>query len=235
MAPHCSMSELALVRKWQSHGRTSSEMRELHKADRIGRRIQPVCFSAFKKLLNGTTHQGGAETRGRKHKLGPRAVRALDDKRRQLVESTKGEIEIAWAEIIKKARVTQVHATTARRSLECAGISVASRRPREKPQRSQGHVLARFEKCGRWRYLRNNFFSDEADMIMDNKRFEAPTTGDARGWKAKSKVRHQVRTSSEGYDSCSCHDGSDLLCVSKLQDATTGYPEDLCHIYFIQK
>ena len=90
---------------------------EMHKADRAGRHIQPVCFSAFKKLLNGTTHQGGPEARGRKRKLGVRAVRALDAKRRQLVDRTNGEIEITWADIIKKAHITSVHPTTTRRSL----------------------------------------------------------------------------------------------------------------------
>ena len=89
----------------------------MHKADRAGRHIQPVCFSAFKKLLNGTTHQGGPEARGRQRKLGMRTVRALDAKRRQLVDRTNGEIEITWADIIKKAHITSVHPTTTRRSL----------------------------------------------------------------------------------------------------------------------
>ena len=66
----------------------------MHMADRAGRHIQPVCLSAFKKLLNGTTHQGGPEARGRKRKLGVSTVRALDAKRRQLVDRTNGEIEI---------------------------------------------------------------------------------------------------------------------------------------------
>ena len=81
----------------------------MHKADRAGRHIQPVCFSVFKKVLNGTTHQGGPEAPGRKRKLGVRAVRALDAKRRQLVDRTTGEIEITWADITKKARITHVH------------------------------------------------------------------------------------------------------------------------------
>ena len=97
MAPHCTSVELAFVGRWQSQGLSAKEMWEMHKADRAGRHIQPVCFSAFKKLLNGTTHQGGPEARGRKRKLGMRAVRALDAKRRQLVDRTNGEIEITWA------------------------------------------------------------------------------------------------------------------------------------------
>ena len=79
MAPHLSKFELALVRQWQSAAQTAKELWELHKADRTRRCIKPVCFSAFKKLLNGTTHRGEPETRGRKRKLGPRAVRALDE------------------------------------------------------------------------------------------------------------------------------------------------------------
>ena len=133
----------------------------MHKADRAGRHIQPVCFSAFKKLLNGTTHQGGPEARGRKRKLGVSAVRALDAKRRQLVHRTNGEIEITRADITKKARITHVNPTTAKRSVLHAGISVVSRRPREKPQPVQDRVDQCREKCDRWRYLPNNFFSEK--------------------------------------------------------------------------
>ena len=104
MAPHLSTFELALVRRWQSAARTAKELWALHKADRTRRHIQPVCFSAFKKLLSGTTHRGEPETRGRKRKLGPRAVRALDAKRRKLVQNTNGEIEATWHDIIKKAQ-----------------------------------------------------------------------------------------------------------------------------------
>ena len=94
MAPHCTNSELALVRKWQGQGLTAKEMLGLHRADRTIRRVQPICFSTFKKLLRGTTHKGGLETLARKRKLGARAVRALDAKRRQLVESTYAEIAL---------------------------------------------------------------------------------------------------------------------------------------------
>ena len=48
-----SRPRLALVRGWQSEGWAAKEMWKLHRADRRGRDIQPVCFSAFKKLLNG--------------------------------------------------------------------------------------------------------------------------------------------------------------------------------------
>ena len=51
MAPHFSQPELALVRGWQSEGWAAKEMWELHRADRRGRDIQPVCFSAFKEHL----------------------------------------------------------------------------------------------------------------------------------------------------------------------------------------
>ena len=59
----------------------------------VARQTQPVCFSAFKKLLSGTAHRGGPENRGRKRKLGRRAVLALNAKRRKLVESTRGDVE----------------------------------------------------------------------------------------------------------------------------------------------
>ena len=115
-----------------------------------------------------------------------------------LLRAPNGEVEVTWRDIIKKARVSHVHPTTAKRSLARAGITVASRRPREKPQRVEEHIAERREACRRWRFLPNNFFSEKVELIIDNKKFEVPTTEAARTWRAKANVRHQIRSRSEG-------------------------------------
>ena len=198
MAPHLTSAELADLRKWASEGSTPKEILKLHRQSRRQSRMKPLCMTAVRKALRGKTHRGGEETRGAKRKLSQRAVQALDKKRRSLVDKYEGAREVPWAEVIKKARVKKVHPTTARRSLQNAGIPVASRRNREKPQRKAEHIQERLETCGRWRFLPKDFFAEQVDVILDNKKFEVPTTQEARHFKGNSKVRFQIRTRQEG-------------------------------------
>lgn len=174
------------------------ELWKKQKIDRRQHRIKPICLSAFRKLLKGCSYNKSHETRGRKCKLSARAVAALDKKRKELVDKCYGIREVHWPEVIKKARVTQVHQNTAKNALARAGISVATRRNREKPERRQEHIDERMEKCGKWRYLAHDYFSETADLIMDNKGFDIPTTSEARAYKSKQRVRYQIRTRGEG-------------------------------------
>ena len=149
--------------------------------------------------MKGKTHRGAqVETRGRKRSLAPRAIAALDKKRKELVKKCDGDREVPWHEVIKKARVTKVDPTTAKRALVDAGIDVASRRPREKQERKAEHIEERIMKCGKWRFLRKDYFSEKVDLIIDNKHYDVPTSQEARKFLGKMKVRRQIRTRAEG-------------------------------------
>jgi len=200
MAPHFTLEELADIREWASEGMTAKEILKLHGQDRRERRVEPVKLTAVRNALRGKTHRGGEETRGAKRKLSARAVEAINRKRRELVVKCDGDREVHWKEVITKARVKKVHPTTAKKRLQDAGYPVSSRRNREKPQRKAEHILERWDVCGRWRFLRKGFFTEEVDLIMDNKNFEVPTTQEARSFKGKTKVRYQIRTRSEGLE-----------------------------------
>ncbi len=195
-----SAEELADLRQWLAEEGNPIETWKKHKRDRRSRNVKPLCLTALRKALKGKTYRGGPETRGAKRKLGPRAIKALNKKRRQLVDKRCGEQEVGWVEVIKKSRVKKVHPTTAKRNLRAAGIPVASRRNREKPHREKDHIKERWEVCGRWRFLPKGFFNTKVDLIMDNKLFEVPTSDGARRFKRKMKVRHQIRTRSEGLE-----------------------------------
>ena len=200
MAPHLTLEELADLRAWAAQGLDPTEIHKRHSQSRRqqSKMLKPLCLTAVRKALSGVTHRGGEERRGAKRKLSQRAVRALDAKRTALIDKCEGTREVHWDEVIKKARVKPVHPTTAKRSLVDAGIPVATRRNRDKPQRKKEHVVERWEKCGRWRFLRKTHFVDTADLVIDNKKFEVPTTAESRSFKAKSKVRYQIRTRAEG-------------------------------------
>ena len=199
MARHLDSEELAQLREWLFQKKTPIEIWKLHKKSRKQERKKPLTLEAMRKALKGKTHRGSeVETRGRKRSLSQRAVVALDKKRKELVEKCDGDREVPWEEIIKKARIKKVHPTTAKKALTDAGIAVASRPPREKPERDAEHDEERMEKCRKWRFLPDDYFSDKVDLIIDNKHYDAPTTKAARKWLGKSKVRHQIRTRSEG-------------------------------------
>lgn len=172
----------------------------MHKKDRRSQHVKPLCYSAFRKFLRGRTYNQTEEARGRKRSLGPRAVAALNKKRRELVKKADGEQEVTWDECIKKSRVRKVHRTTAKRALNDAGIPVARRRPREKPQRNSDNIATRKEVCRRWRFLPDDYFSEQVDLIIDNSHVEVPTTKSGRTYKNKMKVRFQNRTPQEGLE-----------------------------------
>ena len=194
--------ELNQLRLWQSSRDNLGprEMWKLHVKDRKGRRLKPLGLRAFRNALKGQTYNTLQETRGRKRKLQPRAVEALNKKRRALVLKAHGSREVSWDECISKARVRQVHPTTAARSLVRAGIPVASRRPREKPERTKEQEDERREFCRRWRFVPNNYFSKNVDIMIDNKHWDVPTTRLARTYKSKMRVRFQNRTRAEGLE-----------------------------------
>ena len=142
-APHLTKYELSNMRIWQGSRERLSPIAiwKMHKADREKRNVRPLCLTAMRKLLRGRSYNAVTETRGRKRALSPRALEALNKKRREVVMKSEGQREISWSECIQKARIKKVHTSTAKRSLVRAGVPVASRRPREKPDgdpRTQG-------------------------------------------------------------------------------------------------
>lgn len=199
MARHLDAEELAQVRVWLAQKKSPIEIWKLHKKARRELRAKPIALTAIRRALKGQTHRSAeVETRGRKRSLTPRAIIALDKKRKELVKKCGGDREVAWHEVIKKARVKKVDPTTAKRALVDAGIAVASRAPREKPERKPEHLEERAEKCGKWRFLPKDYFSEKVDLIIDNKHYDVPTSEEARKFLGKIKVRRQIRTRAEG-------------------------------------
>lgn len=100
------------------------ELWKLHVKDRERLRLKPLCLRAFRNALKGQTYNTSQETRGRKRKLQPRAVGAVNRKRRELVLKSEGQQEVSWDECVKKSRV-KVHASTAQ-CLACVRCSSAA-------------------------------------------------------------------------------------------------------------
>ena len=199
VAKHLSQAELSQLRQRPGDvSVTPMQLWKKHKQARRQARQKPLCLTAFRNALQGRTYNQVRECRGRKCSLGTRAVKALDKKRRELVEKDDGEFEVSWADCVKKSRIKKVHATPAKKALLRAGILVAARAPREKPERDPEHDAERHETCGRWRFLPTDYFLDKIDITIDNKHWDVPTTRRARKFKNKMKVRFQNRTRAEG-------------------------------------
>jgi hypothetical protein len=56
-------------------------------------------------------------------------VKAVERTRKRLIADAKGEREVHWAEIIKKARVPAVHASVVGRSLKAMGKASVAKNP----------------------------------------------------------------------------------------------------------
>ena len=78
------------------------------------------------------------------------------------------------------------------------GLGVKLRRSREKPQRTPEAEAEHEGSCGCTRKWPVAKFIRGVGMIIDNKRFDVPTTPEARLYQSKAKVVAQLRTRSEG-------------------------------------
>ena len=103
-----------------------------------------------------------------------------------------------WVGVVWQGRDPAVHPTTAVRAFAREGFDAKLRRPREKQQRTAKAKAERTEICGRMRRWPLTKFTDEFDMIIDNKRFDVPTTPEARLYQDKQKVVAQLQTRNEG-------------------------------------
>jgi hypothetical protein len=197
MAPHLSEKELDDIQKWKDLP-TSDIMERLGRA-RGRRGVEVPGLRVVQRALKGDTFRRGVvEKRGRKKKLSTKNVKKMNTVRKTLIKEAKGEREVHWGDILKKARVPKAHRTTVSRAFQRAGIPVAARKPREKPMRKPEHNHSRVAICSKWARRPAVYFSDSIDLIMDNKQWEIPTTATGKRYQNMKRVRFHLRTKSEG-------------------------------------
>jgi len=208
--PQFSFKELAIIRKLAGDGNPPVDIQKnLAKArvqvtKRQMKRKTSVKglgpdLTSVRRVLKGYTHcQGKPEARGRKKKLSKANVRRLNTIRLQLIKKAAGEQEVHWEDVIKKARVPSVSPQTVGMRLREEGYDVSARPPREKPMRDAKIFLERAEISSAWKYLPENYFADDVDLIMDNKHFDVPTNDRAKRYARMRRVRFHLRTRSEG-------------------------------------
>ena len=197
MAPHFTPAELDKAHQWSNL--TDSEVLTRIAKSRERGGVDPPGLSAVQRARAGRTfRRGRKETRGRKKKLTIKHVRKLNTARKDLIKQAKGQREVHWNDIIKKARVPTVDPTTAARAMRAAGIDVSARKPREKPMRKPEHEQLRKEICSKWARRPAAFFTDSIDLIMDNKKWDIPVSSVGKQFDKMRKVRFHLRTRSEG-------------------------------------
>ena len=69
------------------------------------------------------------------------------------------------------------------------GTAVQPRRTRTKPDRTSLQAKARVEYCEAWNKKPASFFVAKVDMIIDNKKFDIPTTERARNYLQKQNTK----------------------------------------------
>lgn len=198
MAPHVTSSEQDVIRKL--HGGHAAPDKILTAINKTRRRdkIEEISIDAVRRFVKGLTHRAGpVEKRGRKRLLTRRSATALNSTRKALIKKSKGEYEVHWKDVIKGSRVTRVSRQTASRALKREGINVEWRRPREKPCRGPEHIKERMAVCAEWKDKPTSFFTG-CDLIIDNKKWDFPTTDNARSYVRKCRVRGHLRTPGEG-------------------------------------
>jgi hypothetical protein len=202
MAPHLTSAEIDQVRSWVGQGKAPVEVHRRLKAqrDRVGKDT-PTLWNVRRIIKGQTYRQGGTEARGRKRKATRRSVVAMDKARKTLIREAKGEKEVTWPDVVKKARVKKVHPSTAKRAFQREGgkyAKVAWRPAREKPQREKWHLKERVKICKDMAARPASFYTSGVDLIMDNKKWAIPTTARGKTHLKMLKVRGHLRTPKEG-------------------------------------
>ena len=197
MAPQLTATELDFLRTLVGKGLCPVEAHARLAARRGRSGKANADLTTVRRALRGLTHPASRkETRGRKTKLTAVRLRRLNTVRKALIKKAGGEREIHWEEIMKKARVNDVHPSTVSRAFKKIGI--AWRAPREKPSRTADDMKERVTICSRWRFLPDNYFTEKVDLIMDNKKFDVPTYARAKKFHKMRRVRGHLRTKGEG-------------------------------------
>ena len=199
MAPNLSGKEQDQAMEWRRKGCTPIDIHRKLVRARGGKGLEAPCLTAVRKFLKGKTHRRGSmETRGRKCTYSMANIRRMNKVRKELVKKTKGLKYISWDTIVKKSGVPAGDRTTAAKAFKREGFPVEFRTNREKPQRTKEHEEERESICGVLRKRPTEYWSDDVDLIIDNKLFDAPTTAKAREYLEKRRVHGQLRLASEG-------------------------------------
>ena len=194
-----SPAEQDLALSGLTAGKTTSQIFAMVAKKRSARGTAMVNITVIRAFLRGRTHRRGKiETRGRKRTFSRRNVLAMDAARRRFIKDTRGTRQATWDLVRSKARAPKADRTTVARAFAREQMGVKLRRLREKPQRAPEHERERVDICGkmlRWPLRR---FTEEIDLIIDNKKFDVPTTPAARAYQAKQNMHSQLRTPAEG-------------------------------------
>ena len=106
MAPHLSAQEMDFLRGLLGKGLSLVQIHGRLVAQRARKDMAAPSLPNVRKVLKGQTYrQGLAETRGRKKKLSSAHVNAMDKARQDLIRKAKGQHEVHWEDIMRKARV----------------------------------------------------------------------------------------------------------------------------------
>ena len=199
MAPHMTPAELDFIHAKDHQGQTPTQIHAMLVSRRARRNVAAPNLTNVRKALKGFTYKRGLkETRGRKIKYSKKWVKALNQQRKALIKKAQNDREVRWRDVVKAARAPKAHRSTVKRAFDREKIDVAARRPREKPQRTKEQLKERVDYCAEWSGKDSKFFVQGLDMIIDNKKFDVPTTERARRYMKQQRVRFHLRTPGEG-------------------------------------
>ena len=202
MAPHLTPKEQGMAIAAAGQARSTKQIFDIIRKKREKDNIEMVHITNVRLFLRGVTHKRGAkETRGRKCIYSRRKVLSMNAARGKFIKkTTKDACRITWDLIAAKGRAPKANRTTVARAFAREGIPVRLRRSREKPQRTKEQEKERENRC--WKMMRWPLerFTDVIDFIMDNKRWQIPTTPEARVFLQKQKMVVQLRTPQGGLE-----------------------------------
>ena len=199
MGRHVSKSELDQMSSWRAAGKTPIDIHTKLCAQRRRRNEGEPCLTAIRRALHGITHKRSrVETRGRPKVLSSRNLKTVDATRKRLIAKADNTREIHWSDLLRASRVPKVDPTMLAKNMRAAGYDVKWRPPRLKVCRGKIDEQQRKRICDKLRKLPVSYWIRQIDLIMDNKKYQTPTSLKGKKYLKSLRVRGHLRTKAEG-------------------------------------
>ena len=210
--PHLSVDEVNVIEKMRRQGKNPNDILCQLIKTRGKRGIAGPSSSAVYRFLNGETYQRSeVEERGRKTSLPPRLVQVGSEQRRKLIKAAANEYLVTWADVHKATKKALrarglLTKTTPMPSLDWFARLVRENADiRARPGKTRITHTAEYEKKRykqglKWKKFGKTFWRKGIHAYIDNKKFVCPRNAKERKLFRATKIRHHLRTPSEGQE-----------------------------------
>ena len=208
--PHWSQSEIAVADAMQKKGYAAEDVLEHLQVQRNkDGKMGPSKSSVYRFFAGEVYARGAEETRGRPSRVPARLVSVANHERRRLIKDIKNEYLVTWEDVYDATKRTLRNRGVFRRGAKMPSLdwftrlvrdatSVRARPGKRRLEREKDHKVKRYAKAGAWKARPQNFWLNDIECYIDNKKFVLARTAAQKKRLRSMRITHHLRTPQEG-------------------------------------